>query len=83
VGKAQEGKPTTSRKGVSQSSPASAKDAAKTPTPSILEERMEVEPLQQRETEKGAGEMPADCSPLINVESTPIEVATEEPYGRN
>lgn len=44
---------------------------------------MEVDPLQQRETEKGAGEMPADCSPLINVESTPIEVATEEPYGRN
>lgn len=83
MGKAQEGKPTTSRKGESRCSPAPAKVAAELPTPSVMEEGMEVEPLPRREMGEGADEVPADCSPPIEVESTLMEVAVEEPCDRN
>jgi len=42
---------------------------------------MEAESLPQREEEE-VGDAPKACSPLIVVESTPMEVAMEEPHDR-
>lgn len=69
-------KPTAPGGGKKQSPPPSAQD--KSLTLSWNEERMETEPLPQREVREGVGDMPVESSPRVDVESTPMEVATEE-----
>jgi len=52
-------------------------------TSSTVEEKMETEPLPRREEkESGAKNAPEECSPRIDVEGTPMEVAMEEPCNR-
>jgi len=80
VGKTLKGNPTTP-KDAGNSIPPAAEKAP--PTPSANEERMEVEPLPQREGRVRASSMPIEGSPLINVENTPMEVALEESRDQN
>jgi len=52
------------------------------PTPSSIE-KIETEPLPQRERNVRTGGTPVESSPLIDVESTPMEVAPEESREHN
>jgi len=82
-GKTQTSKPANSRRGKNSDPSPSEKDTAVASTSSIMDEKMETEPLPRREEKrKGAENVPENCSPLIDVEGTPMEVAMEEPCDR-
>jgi len=61
--------------------PPPTKEADVTSTPP--QERMECEPLPQREKRVRADTEPVECSLPIDVESTPMEVAQEDPCSHN
>lgn len=79
--KSQMGKPVPPEGGRSQPLLPPAKDMSST-LPAVGE-RMDIEPLPQRERRVRTGSLPVESSPLINVENTPMEVALEESCGHN